>query len=116
MKFAGQVILIFVLAFLLELMLPWWSIAIAGFIGGLAFNTRANFVAGFIGIALLWTFKALLIESAAAASLSEHVAAIFSLNKTLLFVVTALIGGLVGGFASMAGSALRKRKKKSYYY
>lgn len=116
MKFLIQVVLILVLAYILELMFPWWTIAIAAFIGGLIFNTRANFVAGFLGIALLWTLKALLIESSAAAPLAERVAAVFSLSKPLLFVVTATLGGLVGGFAAMMGSALRKRKKKSYYY
>src|SRR5687768_13983253 len=116
MKFLLQVLIILILGYILELMLPWWSIAIAAFIAGLALNTRANFAAGFLGIALLWTLKALLIENSAAAPLTERVAAVFSLTKTLLFVVTAVIGGLVGGFAAMAGSALRKKRKKSYYY
>ena len=116
MKFLIQVVLILVLAYIVELMFPWWTIAIAAFTGGLIFNTRANFAAGFLGIALLWTLKALLIESSAAAPLAERVAAVFSLSKPLLFVVTATLGGLVGGFAAMMGSALRKRKKKSYYY
>ena len=118
MKFLLQVIVIVALAFVLELLFPWWTIAIAAFAGGLIFNTRANFAAGFFAIALLWTVKALLIESAAAAPLAERVAGILPLksNKVLLFAFTAVIGGLVGGFAAMAGSALRKRKKKSYYY
>lgn len=116
MKFLLQLIAIMILAYILELMFPWWTIAIAAFIAGAAFNTRANFAAGFLGIALLWTLKALLIESSAAAPLTERVAAVFFLSKPLLFLVTALIGGLVAGFAAMAGSALRKKKKKSYYY
>jgi hypothetical protein len=116
MKFVLQVVTILILALVLELLFPWWTIAIAGFVGGAVFNTRSNFGAGFLAIAILWTAQALIIESTAAAPLAERVAAIFNLNKVLLFLVTALIGGLVGGFAAMAGSALQKKRKKSYYY
>jgi hypothetical protein len=116
MKFALQIVFILVFAYVLELFFPWWTIAIAGFLGGVLFNSRSNFGAGFLAIALLWALKALLIEVTAAAPLSDRVAAIFSLDKPLLFVVTAIIGGLVGGFACMTGSALHKGKKRSSYY
>lgn len=115
MKIAVQLAFILLLGFILELFLPWWSIAIAAFAGGMIFNSRANFTAGFFAIALLWTIKALLIESIAAATLTERVASIFMLNKPLLFLVMALIGGLVGGFAAMTGSALQGNKRKNYY-
>jgi hypothetical protein len=116
MKFLLQVATILLLSFVLELMLPWWTIAIAAFIGGAVFNTRSNFAAGFIAIALLWIIHALIIDSSAAAPLAERVAGVFKLSKPLLIVVTGLIGGLVGGFAAMAGSALQKKRKKAYYY
>jgi hypothetical protein len=115
MKFLIQLVAILVVAFLLELFLPWWSIAIAAFAGGLVFNTRSNFGAGFFAIALLWTLKALFIEMSAATTLTDRVAAIFMVNKPMLFVVTAVFGGLVSGFAAMAGSALNKKRKTGYY-
>ncbi|HEY0770126.1 MAG TPA: hypothetical protein VGD31_07300 [Sphingobacteriaceae bacterium] len=114
MKFTIQILFIVLLAFILELFLPWWSIAIAAFAGGMIFNTRANFGAGFIAIALLWTIKALIIESNAAATLTDRVASIFMLNKPSLFLVMAVLGGLVGGFAAMTGAALHGKKKKYY--
>jgi hypothetical protein len=116
MKFLLQIVFIILLGYILELFFPWWTIAIAAFLGGLLFDTRSNFGAGFLAVALLWTLKALLIESSAAAPLTDRVAMIFSLSKPLLFGVTAFIGGLVGGFAAMTGSALNKGKKKSSYY
>jgi hypothetical protein len=116
MKFFLQVLTILLLALVLELMLPWWTIAIAAFIGGAVFNSKSNFGAGFLAIALLWIVHALIIDTSAAAPLAERVAGIFKLSKPLLFVVTGVIGGLVGGFASMAGSALQRKRKKSYYY
>lgn len=115
MKFVIQVITIAIVAYLLELFLPWWTLAIAAFIGGWVFNTRANFAAGFLAIALLWTVTALLIDSSAAAPLTDRVATIFSISKPLLFVITALIGGLVGGFAAMAGSTLNKKRARAKY-
>jgi hypothetical protein len=115
MKFVIQVVSISLTAFLLELFLPWWSIAIGAFLGGMVFDTKANFGAGFLGIALLWLITAFVIELSAAAPLTEKVASIFMVNKPLLFLVTCIIGGLVGGFAAMAGGALNRRQRKGYY-
>jgi hypothetical protein len=116
MKFLIQILAIAIIAFILELFFPWWSVAIAAFVGGVAFNTRANFGAGFLAIALLWTIKALLIESSAAAPLAGRVATIFMLSKPLLFLVTACIGALVGGFAAMTGGAMHRSRRKGTYY
>jgi hypothetical protein len=113
MKFLLQLILIAILVFVLELLLPWWSIAIAAFIGGIALNSRANFAAGFLAVALVWFLYALMMETTAAAPLTARVASLFSMNSILLMLVTALIGGLVGGFAAMAGSAVRGTNKRS---
>ncbi len=117
MRFIGQLIFIVLLAGVLELFLPWWSIAMAGFLGGALLHSRFNFLAGFLGCGLLWLGMAILIDSTAAAPLVERVAAIFmSISKPTLFVITALIAGLVGGFSSMTGGALRKQKKLARYY
>lgn len=115
MKFLIQVLTIIILSFLLELFLPWWSIAIAAFIGGLIFDTKANFGAGFLAIAMLWLVSIVLMDVSASAPLSDRVAAIFMINRPLLYIVTAVIGGLVGGFACMAGGAVLKRTISSYY-
>lgn len=117
MRFAVQVIVILILASILELMLPWWSIAIAAFTGGLVFRTSINFVSGFLAIALLWLVMAIIIDTSAAAPLTERVANIFmGISPTVLLLVTACIGGLVGGFAAVAGASLRKPKRKLKYY
>ena len=114
MKFIIQVAAIILVAFILELILPWWSIAIAAFAIGYALKSKANFMAGLLGIALLWATKAYLLDSAAAAPLTERVATIFSLTKPTLLLVTAGIGGIVGGFAAMAGASLKKEKSRYY--
>jgi len=116
MRFIIQLIAITMLAAVFELFLPWWSIAFAAFIGGALLNSRVNFLAGFIGVALLWSITSLIIDASAAAPLSERVAKTLFLPRPMLFVVTAAIGGIVGGFAAMAGGALRKEKRRMKYY
>jgi hypothetical protein len=111
-----QILVIVILASLLELFAPWWSIAIAAFAGGYFFRTSANFFAGFFAIAMLWLVTSWIIDLSASAPLADRVAAIFSLSKPLLFLVTSLLGGLVGGFAAMTGSALRKPRRTNRYY
>lgn len=112
MKFIIQFIAIVLLAYILELFLPWYSIAIAGFTMGFLLKSGSNFWAGFLAIAALWFFAALIIESNAAGDLAARVALIFPLkHKVLLMLVAALLGGLVGGMATLTGSALRKERR-----
>ena len=109
-----QLLGIFALAYILELFFPWYSIAIAAFIMGYLLKSKANFLAGFLGIAILWLFKAWLIDSSGAADLAERVANIVTLKqKILLFIVMAILGGLVGGFGALSG-ALLKGKTRNY--
>lgn len=115
-RFFIQILVITILASLLELFLPWWSIAIAAFVGGYFFRTSANFIAGLLSIGLLWLITSVIIDLSAGAPLTDRIAAIFTVSKPILFVITSLIGGLVGGFAAMAGSALRPDKKRMKYY
>jgi hypothetical protein len=116
MKFLIQLIAIAVLAFVLELFLPWWSIAIAAFIGGYLLKSTVNFLSGFLAVALLWFVSAWVIDMQAGAPLAERVGMLFKLSPVLLMLVTALVGGLVSGFAAMAGSALRSNRKTDDRY
>ena len=114
MKFFIQLFAIIVLAYLLELFLPWYYIAVASFVMGYVLKSKANFLAGFMAIAMLWLVKAYLQNSAGSTDLVERVANIFTLpKKELLFFITSIVGGLVGGFGAWSGSLL-KRKGKAY--
>ena len=109
MRFPVQILVIIILAFFLELFLPWWSVAIAAFAGGLLINTRSNFLGGFLAIGLLWIGKALISDLSTDSDLADRVARIFMLhNKAVLLFVIFLLSGVVGGFAAMTGGALRK--------
>ncbi len=110
MKFLIQVLFIMVIAWVAELFLPWWSIALAAALVGFLYKSNANFLAGFIAIALLWLIKALIIDMNAAVPLADKVAKILMVNsKALLLLVTAVLGGLVGGFGALTGSLLKQK-------
>jgi len=99
-----------VLAFLLQTMFPWWSIVVASFLISVIISTKglSSFIGGFLGIAILWFFMATIADIKTGSILTERVAAIFSLpNNFLLIFVTAIIGGLAGGFGALTGSHLR---------
>ena len=98
------------LAFLLQMALPWWSVAIAAVLISLIISTKgsSSFIAGFLGIAFLWFALAMISDIRTDSMLTERVAGIFSLpNKFLLMLLTAVVGGLVGGFSALTGSLIR---------
>lgn len=109
MKFVIQFVAILFSAHLLALFMPWYCIALAAFIMGYMLKSNANFLAGFLAIAALWTFNAWLIDSGSNSDLANRVANIFPVkHKALLFLAMSLVGGVVGGFAALTGSLLRK--------
>ena len=116
MNFLKQTIAIFFGVALIQCFLPWWTLAIVALAAGYLLKSKYNFLAGFIAVALLWAGYAYFIDANGAAPLADRVASILYINKPLLFLATAFLGGLVGGFASLTGSLLKKDKRKSLYY
>ena len=115
MNVIAKIALTIILAYILELFFPWYSAAIAAFIIGYAIRSRLSFLAGFIAIALLWTAKALLIDITSSSDLASRVAHIFPVQHTfLLYLVMAILGGLIGGFACMTGALLQSENRKSF--
>lgn len=109
MKFLIQYVAILFSSHLLALFMPWYSIAIAAFLMGFLLKSNTNFLAGFSAIATLWIFNALLINSGSSSDLATRVAQLLMVKyEIVLFLVMGVIGGLVGGFASLTGSLLRK--------
>src|ERR1043166_1680777 len=111
MKPIAAIILTGLLAFIGGLYIPWWSIAIAAFLVALLIHQRGGraFLSGFAGVFLLWAGLAWWIDSANNGILSKKIAAILHLgeNPFLLIIVTAVVGGLLAGFAALSGSYLR---------
>jgi hypothetical protein len=111
MKLTVAIILTALLSFVAGLYLPWWSIAVAAFVSVLLIPLRSSraFLAGFLGVFILWALLALWIDMKNQGILSTKVAQIFPLGGSsfLIILVTAIIGALVGGFAAVSASYLR---------
>lgn len=111
MRFILALLLTATIGFLAGLRLEWWSIALVAFLVALLIpqTIARSFLSGFLGIFLLWALLAIWINAKNDSTLSHEIAELFKLggSSILLIFVTALIGGLVGGFAAMAGSSLR---------
>ena len=104
-------ILVFVLASAVQLDTPWWSMAVVAFIVGLAIapTGRVAFWAGFVGAGLSWLVPAAWLSYQNDGLLAHRVAQLLPLggSAVALVIVTALIAGLVGGLAALAGVWLR---------
>ena len=112
MKFIVSVLLIALLSLAVGLYLPWWTIALVAFIvtSLISQNPIRSFLSGFTALFLLWGALAWVISSNNNHLLAGKVALILKMgNPILLIIVTALIGGLVAGFAALAGSFVRRK-------
>lgn len=111
MKFILKVILIAGLSYLSELFLPWWSVVICAFLIGVIIPTKGfnDFLSGFLGVGLLWLFFAFMIDFDTDSILTSQIAPLLNLNNALVVIaVTGLLGGIVGGLATLSGSQLRR--------
>lgn len=105
---------ILVLSFLLTLFLPWWGIAVAAFLAGLGFANKPgnDFLAGFLGVGLFWVGYAFWIDLQDGHQFSLKIAQLFSdglgttIAPVVLFVVTGILGGLIGGLSALSGGMI----------
>jgi hypothetical protein len=108
-------LIILILSFICSYFLPWWMIAIIAFAAAYIASKKPgmSFLSGFAGVFIAWTVLALLKSIPNDNILAGRVAKLFQLpNWILLLLVTALIGGLVGGLAALSGALARKSFKK----
>jgi hypothetical protein len=110
MKFVLQILVTIALAFFLQSYFPWWTVALSSLAAGYYFKNGGfkSFGAGFIAIGLLWFTLAFYIDVTSQSILTEKVNKILPLPALAL---TAVIGGLVGGFAAMSGAVLNKERR-----
>lgn len=99
-----------VLAYLLQSALPWWGCMIAAIVVHIIAPGRSDAVAwltGFIGVAILWSISAAVIDAANNTLLSDRISRLFGLpHPALLIVLSAIIGGLAGGFGALLGRSI----------
>lgn len=97
------IITIILLGLLVHQFTPWWSIVMVTALVGGIFNQHAgkSFLIGFIGVFLLWGIAAYQLDAANESILSTRMEAIIGANMIL---VTALLGGLLGGMGALTGT------------
>ena len=117
MKFITATLLTSILSFISGLFLPWWGIALMALAVAAIIHQKAGkaFLAGLLGVFLLWAGLAWWIDMKNEGYLSAKIATLLPLGGSsfVLIVVTALIGALVGGFGAMTGSFMRSSGRKS---
>jgi hypothetical protein len=103
--------IILILTFASGYFLPWWVVAIAAFLPALFIGkTPARaFGAGFGAVFVTWTVLALFKTIPNDNILATRVVSLFHLpNWVLLLLVTALVGGIVGGMSALSGVLLKR--------
>jgi len=111
-KYILSIVVTGLIAFLTGLYMPWWGIALAAFVVSAAIPQKPafSFLSGFLGVFLLWEILAWWIDNKNNGILSQKIAGILPLggSSVLLIVITSIIGGLVAGFAALAGTYMRR--------
>ena len=117
MKFITATLITALLAFISGLFLPWWCMSITSLLIAVLIHQRAwkAFLAGLLGVFLLWAGLAWWIDMKNNGVLSSKIANILPLggSSLVLILVTGLVGGLVAGLAAMSGSYLRAAPRAS---
>lgn len=99
-----------VLAYLLSLVLPWWSIMTAALATSLFIPLKkaAVFFIPFLAILIFWATYSFILSSSNDYTLAKRIAVLIPLggNPYLLMLVTGIIGGLAAGIAAIFGKQL----------
>lgn len=107
-KFLFAIISTALLAYAAGIFLPWWSVALAGFLAGvwLLQKPAAAFLSGFFAVFLLWAGFAFLRSQLNDDILATRFAQLIlkSDNPLLLILLTGMIGGLTAGLGALSGS------------
>ncbi|MCS6927978.1 MAG: hypothetical protein NZM43_00625 [Saprospiraceae bacterium] len=86
--------------------MPWWSTAVAGALAGW-FRAKSNnqsFWGGFAGGLLLWFLFAFVRDLENDGLLAQRIGALFGgVSRWGILGLTALMGGLLGGFGALTG-------------
>ena len=117
MRFLLSVLLTAALSFIAGIYLPfWWNYAAVAFLVAAAMRQSIgkSFLAAFTALFLLHFIIAFIIDQNNKGILSGKIGQLFGLGTAsfLLIIITALVSGLIGGFAALRGSSLRTPTKR----
>lgn len=105
------------LAFILSLFLPWWSVMTAALTTALFIPLKkwAVFFVPFLAILVFWSVYGFILSSSNDFILAKRIAILLPLGGSwlALVMVTGIIGGLAAGIAAVFGKQLQLVLKKS---
>ena len=106
-----------VLAIILSLFLPWWSIMTAALATALFIPLKkaAVFFVPFLAILVFWTGYSFILSSGNDFILAKKIAELLPLggNPYVLMLVTGTVGGLAAGIAAIFGKQLTTLANKT---
>lgn len=112
MKVILQILLIALLARLCAMiLLPWWGFVPGAALGAalLSRSTGQALLSGFCGLALLWVSYAISQDLGHSGRVGAQIAQLTGMPSVLLiWMMTAVIGGLVGALSAASGYRLRQ--------
>ena len=104
------------IAYILSLVLPWWSVMVATLATALFFPLKkaAVFFIPFLAILLFWFVYSYLMSSGNDFTLAKRIAVLLPLggNPYILMLVTGIVGGLAAGIAAVFGKQVSLIIKK----
>lgn len=132
MRFILRIILVLIPAYLVATYLPWQVVPAIAFVVGVVLAKKQkrrifskpdppawSFLSGFLAVFLLWGSMALWFDHQHPGTLLQKVYVVLTGSEPaisgggvfLLTLITALIGGLIGGLSLMSGHFLGKAIK-----
>ncbi len=107
MLFIVIALLVFITQYLLDY---WWLIAVDAFLAAILVGKSglSSFLSGFLAVGLVWFGMAFYLNYQNEGLLMGRIAEMFfNMMPIWILVITAFIGGLVGGFAALTGFSLK---------
>ena len=105
-----------ILAYLLSLFLPWWSVMTAALATALFIPLKkaAVFFAPFLAIVLFWFVYSYILSSGNDFTLAKRIGTLLTIgdNPYMLMLATGIVGGLAAGIAAIFGKQLSLMLKK----
>ncbi len=114
MKYLYGIIGIIILGFITQYFFTWWSIAFVAFLIGalMKLNNLQSYLVGFLGVFLIWGAYAAFLNNANDGIMAGKIGGLFgNLGPFQMVLVTAVLGGIIGGFGALTGSLGRNLLK-----
>ena len=111
MKVVISALIIGVAAYFGQSFGPWWSgILISLIVAATAqMRTVRAFLAGFIGLGLMWGISAYIMDSNNAGIMSSRIGELFGgISGNGMVIITCLTGAILGGLGSATGASAMK--------